>query len=668
MIETIKKYVTGRKQISVAKNLLKEFSPSKGRQTLNPLKLYAIDLENFGHIEGHNEEYGNVTLVCGPRGSGKSTYLEAPRWLLSNLYKMKANVAGILDDASGGSLKFGVNGTKYVIDRWSTKGKNSVELKDSSSGETISGAINETTARIRDVVGIDMDLFASTVFYSPRSSFQFSRRLPNEIEKLIIRILNLDAWLDLERHSKKIREEEDDKIHELDGVIGYATKKGLTRKEIEEQVKINATDKKKFEADLKKIEVPDIKELNEQSNIAKAELTKYENLVADIETHSSVVEMLAKRKAKVAELEEDRDIQQGCLEGKDNDFDADAHEKLEDEVADITATGKSLKKDIEKLERTKVSGTCPVLGCVCEKLSEKNGEIEKEVVKMQADKQATTDLYKKKNEELMQSLVVREALKAMRENLQQTKEKIAAELPDINEYTKEVAEVDPDALRKELSEMSPKDVLEGKVKRIDDEISKLQKAIRDKQAERETLVKVITKAESKIEKLIVRQVIIDELIPLFGKKGIPKSEAKNGAKRITKRMNETLDIISNHTLKVRLDGEFVMNVNVKDARREDLTIAEVSDGQENLVNMVFVLSLGQEISKGKVSPLFIVDDVLRSNERKEDAKAIVGGLLHLQKAGKIKQLFMSSSSLLLSQYKNEVDKIVKCDAGSIKAK
>ena len=96
-----------------------------------------------------------------------------------------------------------------------------------------------------------------------------------------------------------------------------------------------------------------------------------------------------------------------------------------------------------------------------------------------------------------------------------------------------------------------------------------------------------------------------------------------------------------------------------------LTPKVVSEGQEHLINLAFVLSLGMFVFDNKL-PYFFADDVV-AFQSNETAKEVVLGLIDLQKQGYIGQLYLSSNRLKDLKLNNYADRIVEfVDTFSIK--
>ena len=97
---------------------------------------------------------------------------------------------------------------------------------------------------IKNYTNVDIELLTSTLYYSPRLSFLFSRKLPHEREALLIKLANLDIWLDLEKFAKDKKKEEKTKLDEIEGVLGHLADVEYTEADLKKQI---GKDKKEIE-------------------------------------------------------------------------------------------------------------------------------------------------------------------------------------------------------------------------------------------------------------------------------------------------------------------------------------------------------------------------------------------------------------------------------------
>jgi cell division septum initiation protein DivIVA len=165
------------------------------------------------------------------------------------------------------------------------------------------------------------------------------------------------------------------------------------------------------------------------------------------------------------------------------------------------------------------------------------------------------------------------------------------------------------------------------------------------------------------KKLDARQLLFDELITMFGKKEIPKKESKKILKNLNMYLNLVINKLSNKSISLKINDAFEMAVNLKD-NPKSLTAKTVSEGEEHLINLSFVLALGLLTHDGKLS-YFFADDVVAFQPDK-NAQEIIMGLTDFQKKGIIKQVYLCTNRFQALKLGAHADKIITFDNGEYK--
>ena len=123
MLDTIKKYVKSKDLLATAKSLLETFKPTQEGTSLKPFSLDSIKISNFGKIREFQESFGKSTIVTGPRGIGKSWYMESGLWALTGKCRTTGDVTGVNGDEAVVPLNFSISGEQYTIIRKCSDGR-----------------------------------------------------------------------------------------------------------------------------------------------------------------------------------------------------------------------------------------------------------------------------------------------------------------------------------------------------------------------------------------------------------------------------------------------------------------------------------------------------------------------------------------------------------------
>lgn len=142
------------------------------------MKLLRCEVTNFGSYEHFRIDFNQqgLTLVEGPTGSGKSTIMDMPAWILFGVTSKDGNVDEVKnwskpDELTTGEQVVEVNGTTLSVLRTRGKGnKNDLSWRE-NEGETLRGKDLVDTQRLLNLrLGCDSFLYLLSCYYSEFSS------------------------------------------------------------------------------------------------------------------------------------------------------------------------------------------------------------------------------------------------------------------------------------------------------------------------------------------------------------------------------------------------------------------------------------------------------------------------------------------------------------------
>lgn len=678
MLETVKKYIEEKDLLNLAEEIIEKFDTQKEKGPKINLKLQKIKMQNFGCLKNFEFEFDKqVNFFEGETGSGKSTALESFLYLLRAGERDVKGIIGEYDDKISGELLFN-NNIELKLTRSSESGKVSLIR---NNDDIVTKNIRELDEKLEEIIGLKTDLLLSTIYYSPRLSFQFSRKLPFEIEELLIRISKLDIWLELEKYAKELKKTEQTKIDEINGAIGYVSNIDQTEDELNKLIKDAQKEIDDIDEEVKGFKIYDITKLNKEYSTIKSKIDNREEVEKKIKEHSDLKKEIKDMENKIIVIMDSiKDL--GYSSEKEDRMNKEIN-LLKDELAEIKNAGLNIKNEITKKEKLLTVSTCPVLQIDCDKLKENSAGIEKELVTMNSERKNLLEKYnvtdvkiKEKEKELLK--LKEDGNKVNKFNVE--REYLEGELKNKN---KNFNSIKIDNLNTELKKYpnSLYDDLEAmnlQIKNINKDIDSQQKernSLNDKKMGLLTDIKdygqklkdignmeKFVKEKKKLEK---RQTSYDVLIKKFGKKEIPKSEASKNLKQLNKNLNFVIDILSASQIALNINDKFEMGVKLK-GKEKEWTPKTVSDGEDHVINLSFVLALGLLIFKNKL-PYFFADDVLAYQD-KGKGETVINGLIKLQKQEYIDQLYISSNRLKDYNLNKYADKIVEFENGEYKIK
>jgi DNA repair exonuclease SbcCD ATPase subunit len=677
VIDIIKKYSTDSKLIKIAEEILSEFGHEKDMNKKPNLNLEKLSIHNFGNLEKFEIKFDKeINFFEGDRNSGKSWAMESPLYLMTGSSRDRQGIIGEYDNKMLGELLL----NKDVQIRWN-KTEKSGKVETRKGDFIVSSSTKDLSRVIKNYTNIDIELMTSLFYYSPRLSFQFSRSLPYQIEELLIKVANLDIWLELESSIKKFKKKEEEKIFELQGTIGYISEQDLDKDELKEKIDENKKQINEIDQKFIQIKIPEIWEYRE----------KYQKIENQVKQRND----MQQREDEINNLKEQLDNAKKGFEETQNaikklDFDEKEIEDIEKDINiqteklnDIKNQGQLLKKQIEDNEKIVDKSICPILNKECQDLKENSKKIVKGIYSLESQKQNLLKEYeisqkgmslyqfsksgymRKKEKYIKYKLI----LQSNQQSILNFEESLKISLGKVKKM------VIPGTLEEDLKNLE----------NLNKQIENIDKEVKEKESQKNKLIEQKTDIlaenkdlESKFKnieqmakfikeknRLDNRRKLLEELIKMCGKKEIPKKESRNILSKLNKNINTILDKLTGGHMTQEINDDFEMKVNLKKGKKA-LSPKTISEGEELVLNLSFVLGLGLFKCKDKL-PIFWVDDVC-AFQPDEKAKEIINGIISLQKEGKIKQLFLASNRLKNLRINGLADRIFVFDNGKYKIK
>ena len=172
----------------------------------------------------------HVACLCGANGHGKSALLDAMTWCLWGQARTGSRNHNSLiaygEMECRVELDFQAKAQTYrAIRRRRSAGQGRTELDlfvldDADQPRPITGnTLNETNARIRNLVGMDYDTFVNSAFLLQGRSDEFTRKTPSERKEVLSSILGLDLYEILLAAARAKRSEWQDNVTRTDGAL-----------------------------------------------------------------------------------------------------------------------------------------------------------------------------------------------------------------------------------------------------------------------------------------------------------------------------------------------------------------------------------------------------------------------------------------------------------------
>ena len=172
----------------------------------------------------------HVACLCGANGHGKSALLDAMTWCLWGQARTGSRNHNSLiaygETECRVELDFLAKGQSYrAIRRRRSAGQGRTELDlfvldDAEQPRPITGnTLNETNARIRNLLGMDYDTFVNSAFLLQGRSDEFTRKTPSERKDVLSSILGLSLYEMLQAEARNKRSQWQDNVTRTEGAL-----------------------------------------------------------------------------------------------------------------------------------------------------------------------------------------------------------------------------------------------------------------------------------------------------------------------------------------------------------------------------------------------------------------------------------------------------------------
>ena len=222
LVQTGRNYNTGRVDRTLNDTIAR---------TMIPLKL---SVRNFlcyrDDVPPLDLQGVHVACLCGANGHGKSALLDAMTWCLWGQARTGSRNHNSLiaygETECRVELDFQAKAQTYrAIRRRRSAGQGRTELDlfvldDGDQPRPITGnTLNETSSRIRSLVGMDYDTFVNSAFLLQGRSDEFTRKTPSERKEVLSSILGLDLYEFLLAAARGKRSEWQDSVTRTEGAL-----------------------------------------------------------------------------------------------------------------------------------------------------------------------------------------------------------------------------------------------------------------------------------------------------------------------------------------------------------------------------------------------------------------------------------------------------------------
>ena len=446
MLEFIKQYTDDNKLIKLAEEILSEFRSEKNTSKKPILNLEKLSIHNFGNLKQFEMKFDkDIVFFEGDRNSGKSWAMESPLYLLTGSSRDKKGVVGDCDKTMYGELLLNKD-LKIMCNR----SEKSAKLEIRKGDFIVSTSIMDLDKIMKNYTNLDMELMTSCLYYSPRLSFQFSRALPYQIEELLIKVANLDIWLDLESFVKQFKKKEEEKLFELQGTIGYISDQDLDKDDLKKEIEENKKQINEIDQKLLQIKIPDISEYTkkyqkiqnqiEQKNDTQEKIDKFDNSDTELKY---IKGKLDKNQKKMKECEID--------EKEIENIEKEINEQTE-KLYDIKNRGQNLKEQIDNNKKIMDKSICPILNKECQDLKENNGTVKKETDVLEAERQDLLKEYEKTQKGISLYQFRKSEIIQKKENYIRYKDMMQTYQGSINDIEKLLKSIDIEKSKKDLIE------------------------------------------------------------------------------------------------------------------------------------------------------------------------------------------------------------------------
>jgi len=632
----IQKHITDESELAVANEIVDNMQFTSETNTINDFKVKSITLKNFGKHKMLALDIAKNTLISGERGKGKSWILDAFLWAVTG--KVRAGNTDVIHEGekeASVSVMIVKEDHEYEIIRTMNAKGNTLVVN-----ENINKTMTMLTDKIRDgeqiirvIFGFDIDLISDLLFFSMEHSKLYTKMLPSVVEKHIIRISSLDAFLELEKRCKDVQKQEKIKIDTYGEMTG--TLPTLGEDQIKEKIKEHKQEIKQFQKDIEvaKDGAEDISALTTRQAEIDATMTSANQMIEKIAKYASFNSMQDKIKVVLNEL---ANLEPEQAKAKAID---DKRQKL----GQIQQKGTELTNKIKNMKSDSKGSTCPVLKKTCADLENAEKEVKAQIVKMEAEAVELRKQYSELRDEIDNSGYeeITKKISEANANLIALRQQEKIILDSIGDKTlamleEALAQINVEALTAERAEISTKisEASENQIK-VNSEVFELQRKVATAEANIKTLTGMIDQIKSagelmdKRSKLQSRQIIFDNLIKQFGKKGIPKTESEANLERFNTSFTTILKKLSGGEIIPKFNPDFTLSVEL-DGLTGLKNSGVASYGQKCLINMSFMLASAFLLCE-KV-PIVFVDDMMEG-QPDEQVEPILASMMKLKGIG-----------------------------------
>ena len=389
--------------------------------------LEEITMTNFkSHKNTHIDFSEGISVILGQNGAGKSTILEAIRFVLFKKQDVKIDdlvrkPSDINDNSKKMkvNLKFMQNNIHYEIERTRTKSSNSSKLTRNDNGIVADITTGDTavTHEVEQILGVDKDSFLNAVYIQQGEITSLIDKTASDKKQLIAKLLNLDnlekSWQNM-KNIQRIYEDKDQinrtKLENKQTTLEKEKQNNENITKITQELEEQTQSKEKLEKEVKELEKQNneleekkskyeeskihIKSLTEKIEDNKKELENLHNELKNIEEKEKENESIAKEIAKLPTLKELVDVKE-------------KYDNKTNELKDIVESIKKILKIKEDMKNTKED---------YEKSEEFNKKLEiimqnQESIKKDVDEYKTlnssTETLKKQRDDLLDTLETR---------------------------------------------------------------------------------------------------------------------------------------------------------------------------------------------------------------------------------------------------------------------
>lgn len=689
MIEKIKEYTSNPSELSLCKELLKQF---KSNTIINNIKNFNIDninISNFCNIQNIDYNFKKNILVTGNREQGKSLFAESILWGLTNNCRTSTQVSGNNGNGTNVELSFKINQKKYRIKRQRKSATLDIFLYENGNNNPVADK-NDIESKLNEIFNFDINYdkkigfnLLNLFYFTPKLAFKFSEKLPNEIESFLIKLNNNDVWLELEQLAKNIKKSESERITEINGILSHI---GMSQNEsiddIKNKIKILKEENKNYKQEIKSFEEPNIDELKIQIQDINNKISLISDYQYKIDNYIELKE--EKDKLQKENKEYKLKLNKSVINKNIMHQWEENNKKLEEEKLKVVSDGKIIKSKIEEIDKLLNSkdNICPIIKIKCGTLKDYKIKLKEQIDVLQSKRKKLVEKYNNINSK--QESNKEEYVKSY--ELEKINTQINNAIQDNDDRIKSIdndLKIDIKVLKSKIKEIGNEGKLKSEKEKLENQYSNFSSILSEQSKQKIELNNKInentlnidnynkivinyndyTKYVADKEKLEERQISFESLIKLFGKKGIPKSESSKSLRSLNKNMNYFLNEFSSGTIVTHINDSFKIDVSVKNIGKK-LTPKLVSDGQEMIINLSFVLACCLLASNKKI-PFFVCDDCF-AYQNDEDSNKIIKSFIKFRDENYIDQLILiSNRKSILEKYSKKFDDYLVFNNGNI---